>query len=98
MFFKIHKSYRDIVAICDENLVGKTFEKDNFQLFLKENFYKGDKIDSIKLLELLKTMAKEDAIFNIVGENSVNLAIKSGIISKDSVKTIQNIPFSMSLL
>ena len=28
MFIKIHKSYRDVVAICDKELIGKIFNED----------------------------------------------------------------------
>jgi hypothetical protein len=38
---KIHKTYRDVIAICDSDLIGKIFEEDKFQLNVKENFFKG---------------------------------------------------------
>ena len=39
MLVKIHKSYRNVVAVCDSDLIGKKFEEDKFQLDLKESFY-----------------------------------------------------------
>ena len=43
-------------------------------------------------------MALEDATFNIVGEKSVALAINTGIITREGIKSIQGIPFAMVLI
>lgn len=98
MKVKIHNSYRDVISICDSNLVGEKFEQDNFQLDVKQNFFDGEEINEEKLIKMMQLMKIEDATFNIVGKNSVNTAIKAGIISKEETKTIQNIPFALVLL
>ena len=98
MLVKIIKSYREIVSICDSDLIGRTFEEGNFQLDLKESFYNGDEMSEEQTLNLIKNMSKEDATFNIVGEKSVNTALKAGIIEKEGIKNIQNIPFALVLL
>lgn len=98
MFLKIHKSYRDVVAICDMELVGKKFEEDKFQLDLKESFYQGNKLSEDEIIEIMKDLSKEDATFNIVGKKSVAAAIKAGIISEDGVKMIQGIPYALILI
>lgn len=102
MYLKIIKSYRDVVAICDSTLLGKRFEE-SFkgtirQLDVKESFYKGELVSEEKAIEAMKDMASEDATFNIVGEKSVNAAIKAGVILKESVGKIQGIPFALVLL
>jgi uncharacterized protein len=97
MFVKIIKSYRDIVAICDSNLIGKTFEENEFQLDVKENFFKGEETSEKKLIEIIEDMSKEDAIFNIIGEESINIALKTEIISQEGIKKIKDIPFAMVL-
>ena len=98
MLIKIHKSYRDTIAICDSELIGKVFEKGNFQLDVKENFYKGEEVSEKKAGEIMQNMAKEDATFNIVGEKAVKCAIKAGIISEEGIKRIQSVPFALVLL
>ena len=98
MFIKTHKSYRDVIAICDVNLINKKFEEEKFQLDLNESFYKGERVNEMQALQIMQKMSEEDATFNIVGEKSVNTALKAGIISKNSIKKIQNIPFAMVLL
>ncbi len=98
MFINVIKSYRDVIAICDSELIGRYFEDGKFQLNIKESFYKGDKKTEQEIIEIIKDMKKEDATFNIVGKKSINTAIKTGIISGNSVKTIKDIPFSLVLL
>ncbi len=98
MLIKIIKSQRDIVAVCDTKLIGKKFEEGKFQLDVKENFFLGDEVDEKEAIEIMKRMEKEDATFNIVGKNSVNTALKAGIINKEGIKEIQGVPFALVLL
>lgn len=97
MFVNIIKSYRDVVAICDKELLGKKFEEGKFQLDIKENFYKGEEVDEKASIEIMKKMSAEDATFNIVGEKSINAALKAGIISIKEIRKIKGIPFAMIL-
>ena len=97
MLVKIHKSYRNVVAVCDSDLIGKKFEEDKFQLDLKESFYKGDEMSDEDAANIMKRMLREDATFNIVGKKSVNVALKAEVISPDSVGEIKNIPFALVL-
>ena len=98
MKVKIHKTYRDVIAICDSDLIGKTFEEGDFELNVKENFYGGEEVDEEKLLKIINNMSIEDSTFNIIGQESVNIALKAEIISEEGVKKIQGIPFSLVLL
>ncbi len=102
MFVNIIKSYRDIVAICDKELLGKKFEEPFEggvkQLDVKENFYKGEKSDKTNVKKIIKRMAGEDATFNIVGKNSVSIALEEGIISEDEINKVKEIPFALVLL
>jgi len=98
MFIKIHKSYRDVVAICDNNLVGNIFEEGENQLEVKENFYKGDEVSEQELENLIEKMSCEDATFNIVGKDSVRVALKHGIINQEGIKEIEGIPFTLVLM
>lgn len=98
MLVKVHSSYRTVVAICDTSLLGKKFEEGRFQLDVRENFYKGDEVSPAKLIPLIKDYASEDATFNIVGQESVSLAVKAGLIQEECIKTIQGIPFAMVLV
>ena len=101
MILRIIKSYRYLVTICDSELIGKKFEDGNFQLDIKENFYRGSDgqiIDDKQVIKIMKDMSREDATFNIVGKKSIDAALKSGVISKEGVKEIQGIPFALILM
>ncbi len=98
MLLRIIKSYRDIVAICDKELLGQKFEEDNFQLDLTGEFFKGEQTSQEKAMEIMKDMIAEDATFNIVGEKSTATALKAGIISEEGIKKIQRIPFALVLM
>ena len=98
MFVKIIRTYRDVVAVCDSELLGKKFEDAKFQIDVKESFYKGEEMDESKTEEIMINMSAEDATFNIVGKKAVALALKARIISKEAVKTIQGIPLVLVLV
>jgi hypothetical protein len=99
MFINVIKSYRNVVAICDKELLGKIFEEGNFQLDVKENFFKGEEETSEeKAIQKIRQMSIEDSTFNIVGKESVNAAIKAGILSKEEIGRIKGIPFALVLV
>ncbi len=98
MWVKIHKSYRTIVAVCDENLLGKKFEEGIKQLDVRENFYNGQKMSKEELISLLRREAKEDATFNIVGKESIQTALEARLIEKNSWGILKGIPFVLVLV
>ena len=98
MYVRIIRSHRDIVTICDSDLLGKTFKEEKFQLDIKENFYKGEETSKEKAKEILQKMAKDDASFNIVGSESTKTALEAGIITQKEIRTIQGVPFALVLL
>jgi|TARA_B100000315_G_scaffold122078_1_gene111985 hypothetical protein len=97
MFVNIIKTYRDIVAICDSDLIGKKFVEGEFQLDIKESFFKGKEESTEKVREIMTEMIQEDATFNIIGEESTKTALEVGIISVENIKKIQGIPFALIL-
>lgn len=98
VLFSVKESYRNIVAVCDENLLGEYFEEGNRQLDIKEDFYSGEKKSKEEVIELLKDFNKSDSTFNLVGKESVDAGIKSKVISKSGVMKIKGVPFALSLL
>jgi len=98
MFIKIHKSYRTVVALCDSNLIGKLFEEGLKQLDVRESFYKGEEKPKEEIVRILKFQKGEDATFNIVGPESIEVAKEAGIINEDSISETDGIPYALSLL
>ncbi len=95
---KIHQAYREVVAVCDSDVLGKRFEEGKMQLEVNEHFYKGEEMPDMKVIELLKEKSQEDACFNFVGKHSIELGIRAEIINKERVIEIQGVPHAMALL
>lgn len=98
MLVKIHESYRKIAAICDSELLGKKFEQGNMQIEVKKEFYGGEKKTEKEIIKIMKFLAAEDIMFNIIGPKSIDIALKTGIISKEGIIEIQGIPHALVLL
>ena len=97
-FINVINTYRDVVAICDSELIGQKFEKGKFQLDVKESFYKGKEVSEAELLKIINNLSREDATFNIVGKRSVSIALRAGIIVKEGIKEIRGVPFALVLI
>ncbi|MDD5192727.1 MAG: DUF424 family protein [Candidatus Nanoarchaeia archaeon] len=98
MQIKIHESYRTIVALSDTDLLGKAFEEGIKRIEIKPAFFKGEEKNKEEIIEILKDMQKEDATFNIVGEESIKSALEAGIIKKEGIMKIDNVPIALVLL
>ena len=98
MQIKIHEGYRKTIALADTNLIGKSFSENIMEIKIRENFFKGEEKNKQETIEILKDMVKEDATFNIVGEESVQTALEAGIIDKKGIIKINNIPIALVLL
>jgi hypothetical protein len=98
MLVKIHESYRITVAICDSNLLEKTFEEGAKEIKITSSFFGGEEKTEAEVLEIMEDYSANDATFNIVGKQATSLALKSGLIKKDGITKIQDIPIALVLL
>ena len=96
MYTKLHRGSSCILAICDEGLIGKTFEEEGLFLEISEDFYKGEKKTKEEVFEMLKDGNIKN--FNIVGKESISVALKAGIIEKENILRIGGVPHAQSLL
>lgn len=91
MIIKISRSQgREIVAVCDEELLGKVIEEGRKMLDLTAPFYQGDKKSEEETIAILK---RADNL-NLVGEKAIALAKKIGLIDEGHVRTIGGVPFA----
>lgn len=94
IFLKKHPTdHGCILAMCDEELLGKVIKSGKLQIDLERyaSFYKGELVRE----EKAGGMFSKDEIHsaNIVGERSVNILIEKGIVEKGSVKKAGKVPF-----
>lgn len=95
MWVKIHSSTRKVIAICDENLLGKKVTEGIKQLSVTESFFKGEKHSKNEVIEIMIYEFKEGSTFNIIGKESIQTAVEAGIIEKDEFSKVKKIPFTL---
>jgi len=94
LYFKKYETESgDLIAICDEELVGKSFKEGKIKLDLDtySSFYKGELVKE----EEAEALISGDDLYsaNVVGIRSVNVVLKKGIAKKEDVKKVEGIPF-----
>jgi len=86
---KIYKHGNDLlIGACDEKLIGKKFVDGKFQIDVTREFYDGERITT----EVLKKYLKNATIANLVGEKTVQCAIKLGLVNPDCILRIKGVP------
>ena len=88
MYAKKHEAdYKIILAICDKEHIGKTYEEGELSFTAYERFYKGEEITEKEMLDMLT----EADSANLFGNNCVGIAEKHGLVSTKSVIKIKGI-------
>jgi hypothetical protein len=77
-----------IIAVCDEELIGKEFHEKGITLDISDIFYKGELVSKTGVIEALS----HATIANLVGKRSVECAIKNGFIYRENVMKIGGVP------
>ncbi len=70
-----------LVAVCDSDVLGETFEEGEFSLTVTEEFYGGEEADEETVID---SLARAD-IANIVGTQAVGLAVEAELIDEANV-------------
>ena len=89
MYLKIHKAQHDVVvAVCDEDLIGKTLEEGKYHIVVSEHFYKGEK----KSAQEVEPILLQASNINLMGKESVAVGLKLKIITKAHIVVIAGVP------
>lgn len=83
-----------MLAACDSNLLGKRFEEGEFHIEVKKEFY----YESFVTERAFRNALKMATIINLVGENVVRIAAEEGIIDRNNVIRISNIPHAQAVV
>jgi hypothetical protein len=88
MYLKIHRSAdRIIVAVCDEDIIGKTLRDGNIVVTIDEAFYKGDIVSESEMIDVIKRYTN----VNLFGEKAVTCAIECGAVNSSCVMIIDGV-------
>lgn len=73
-----------LVSVCDDGMIGETFEDGDVSLTVNEEFYSGERCDEQQVIASLERAA----VANLVGSRTVELAIEAGFVDAGSVLEI----------
>ncbi len=89
IWIKVYATRGEIVlAACDEDLLGKTFEEGELQIEVSESFYGGEMIKEEQFNESIK----QATIVNLVGKKVITMARDLGMIDENCIITIDGVP------
>ena len=78
-----------MLNMCDAELIGTDVIDGKLKIHISENYYGKELVDKDKAVSLLQSAS----IMNLVGKETISLAIDLGIGSESGVKKISDIPF-----
>jgi hypothetical protein len=78
-----------MLNMCDSELIGKDIVDGKLKIHISENYYGKQIVEKDEAISMMKSAS----ILNLVGRETISLAIDLGIGSKDGVKIISDVPF-----
>jgi len=94
VYIKVHTAGLEVVvAACDKELLGSTIRDParKIYFYVDPAFFGGELKDLDSLVEILGKASSA----SLVGKNTVNAAIRAGLIHKDTVLEVNGIPIAM---
>ncbi|MHA2059797.1 MAG: DUF424 domain-containing protein [Candidatus Ranarchaeia archaeon] len=73
-----------VLAVCDENTLGKTFSSGRVTITVDPSFYQGDLVSIPTALEKINGSANS----NLTGKKIIRAAIKAKLLDKDGILQI----------
>jgi hypothetical protein len=81
VFFKIHrKDKTEVLAICDECLLGKELSNEKIRMKVRSQFYRGNAISKGDALDLMRRYSNINALGSVL-----ELGIEKKVINEDAV-------------
>lgn len=92
MIAKVHKTKDNkmMLVVCDKDLIGRKFTDGEKQLDLTSDFYKGTEKTKAEISDLMRNCS----MLNLVGENTLKIAVDEELISSKNVLRISDIPYA----
>jgi hypothetical protein len=95
IYIKVHSTDNgDIIAMCDSSLIDKVLKEGELEINIRDysDFYKGELVTEQRASEILDPRRVYSA--NIIGKESIRVAIKKKILDKNSVRKVKDIPYA----
>ena len=73
-----------LVSVCDEDCLGETYEDGDISLEVTEEFYAGEEATDADPEAVIDAL-KRATVGNLVGEESVAVAVDAGLIDEERV-------------
>jgi hypothetical protein len=89
----VHEKER-ILAACDQEILGMTFRGDGVKIKVSEIFYGGEIVSEDVFAERMKSVS----VMNLVGNRTVDRAIKEGKVSQQNVMVIGEVKHAQSVI
>jgi hypothetical protein len=80
---------KTMLNMCDAELIGKDVIDGELKISISENYYGKQIVDKAEAISLLSSAS----MLNLVGKETISLAINLGIGSESGVKIISDVPF-----
>jgi hypothetical protein len=77
-----------LLAMCDAEILGKTFCEGKITFHVREEFYRGAKVT----VEEAMQMVENSTIVNMIGKHVVKKAIEKGYVHPEAVLNIEGVP------
>jgi hypothetical protein len=89
MIIRVHRRGKDIVvAACDEDTLDKTFRRGDLRIHVSKKFYGDEAGAEEDLIAALRACTSA----NLVGSETVGIAIRAGFVQRDGVMQIGGVP------
>lgn len=75
-----------LVAACDADLLGETFEDGEISLTVTEEFYGGDEVDA----DAAVAAVRRADVANLVGTETVAAAVDAGVVDEATVLEVED--------
>jgi hypothetical protein len=78
---------KNVLAVCDKELLGKIIETEKLEFNVSKKFYGGEEVTEKELLKKLKEVDSA----NLIGNNCIEILEKQGLINQGSIITINGV-------
>lgn len=88
-FCKIFRENGEVLlAVADEDIIGKKFSEKEVEIEVKESFYGGKKANKKEI----KNLFREASIINLVGRKIFQFFVEQGFLDEKNVLKIGDVP------